>query len=64
MNDTFYEAVKYLVKENPNNMILGEKIRDTINRFESLENLDREVIKEDINQVTILEDIEKYGNRS
>jgi len=64
MNDTFYEAVKYLVKENPNNMTLGAKIRDTINRFEALENLDKEVIKEDTNQVTILEDIEKYGNRS
>jgi hypothetical protein len=63
MNNEFYEAVKHLVNNQSNNMKLGESIREFINSKETLNNT-KDVIKKDKNQVTILEDIARYGNRS
>lgn len=55
----FYNKIKDLTRATPNDSELGAAVRFLINRTESSKET-----KADSNQITIFQDLERYGNRS
>lgn len=55
----FYNKIKDLTRATPNDLELGSAVRFLINRTESSKET-----KADSNQITIFQDLERYGNRS
>lgn len=55
MKPTFYQIVENLVKTNPNNMDLGDKVRKIIWKIEESKNVDQV----DPNQITIFDEIKE-----
>jgi len=55
MKPTFYQIVENLVKTNPNNMDLGDKVRKIIWKIEESKNVDQA----DPNQITIFDEIKE-----